>query len=120
MVPILIRARCTIAAKVVRNGKGDSAKESEIRNDALSLVCQIFGIKSLKDYQKESMAALSNGEDCFLRQPTSSRKSILFQALPFLVCAKVVLSDKNEVTFQMILENCKSKVLVISPLLSLI
>ena len=66
------------------------------------------------------MAALSNGEDCFLRQPISGGKSIVFQASPFLMYAKEVLSDKNEVTFQMILENCKSKVLVISPLLSLI
>ena len=77
-----------MAAKVVRNGKGDSAKESEIRNGAFSLVCQIFGIKILKDYQKESMVALSKGEDCFLCQPTGSGKSIVCQALHNLCMQK--------------------------------
>ena len=102
--------------KAIDNGKG----ESEIRNGAFLLVCQIFGIKSLKPYQTESMVALSKGEDCFLCQPSGSGKSIVFQALPFFVYAKAVLSYKEDVTFRMILENYKSKVLVISPLLSLI
>ena len=44
----------------------------------------------------------------------------VFQALPYFVYAKAVLSCKEEVTFQNILENCKSKVIVISPLLNLI
>ena len=105
-----------MATKAVGNGKG----ESEIIHGAFSLVCQIFGIESLKPYQKQSMVALSKGEDCFLCQPTGSGKSIVFQALPFFVYAKAVLSYKEDVTFQMILENCKSKVLVVSPLLSLI
>ena len=105
-----------MATKNVRNGKGDSTKESEIRNGVFSLVCQIFGIKSLKPYQKESMVALSNGEDCFLCQPTGSGKSIVFQAfLPFFVYAKAALSYKEEATLQAILENRKSKVLVASP-----
>ena len=50
----------------------------------------------------------------------ASGKLIMFQALPFFVYAKAVLGYKGEVTFQMILENCKSKVLVVSPHLSLI
>ena len=52
--------------------------EPEIRNGAFSLVCQIFGIESLKPYQEQSMVALSKGEDCFLCQPTGSGKSIMF------------------------------------------
>ena len=91
-----------------------------MRNGAFSLVCQIFGIKSLTPYQKESTVALSKGEDCFLCQPTGSGKSVLFQGLPFFVYSKAVLSYKEEVTFQTKLNNCKSKVLVVSPLLSLI
>ena len=106
--------------KAVRNGKDDSTKESEIRNGAFSLVCQTFWIESLKNYQKESMAALSEGEDCFLCQPTGSEKLIVFQALPIFAYAKAVLSYKEEVMFHMIMENCKSKVLKVSPLLSLI
>ena len=105
-----------MATKAVGNEKG----ESETINGAFSLVCQFFGIESLKSYQKQSMVALSKGEDCFLCQPTGSGKWFVFQALPFFVYAKAVLSCKEDVTFQMILENCKSKVLVGSPLLSLI
>ena len=90
MVTILIRTQYTIAAKAVRNGKGDSTKDSGIRNGAFSLVCQIFGIKSLKDYEKESMVALSKGEDCFLCQPTGSGNLIVFQALPFFLYDKAV------------------------------
>ena len=105
--------RDTIATKTVRNGKGDLTKESQIRNGAFSLVRQIFGIKILKQYQKESIVALSKGEVCFLCQPTGSGKSIVFQALPFFVCEKAMLSCKEEVTLQMIMENCKSKVLAV-------
>ena len=70
-----------MATKAMRNEKGDPAEESQIRNGAFWLVCQIFGIKSLKHYQKKSMIALSKGEDCFLCQPIDSGKSIVFQAL---------------------------------------
>ena len=119
-LPILIRTRYTMATKTVRNEKGNPSEKSQMRNGAFSLVCQIFGIESLKQYQKESMVALSKGEDCFLCQPTGTGKSIVFQALSFSVYAKTMFSCKEEVTLQMILENCKSKVLVVSPLLSLI
>ena len=105
--------RDTMATKTVRNGKENLTKESQIRNGAFSLARQIFGIKSLKQYQKESMVALSKGEDCFLCQPTGSGKSIVFQALPFFVCTKSMLSCKEEVTLQMKMENCKSKVLAV-------
>ena len=104
----------------MRNGKGDSIKKSQIRNGAFLLVCQNFWIKRLKHYQKESMVSLSKGEDCFLCQPTRSGKSIGFQTLPIFVYAKAVLSCREEVTLQIILENCKSEVLVVSGLLSLI
>ena len=113
MVRIFIRMRDTMATKTVRNGKENLTKESQIRNGAFSLAREIFGIKSLKQYQKESMVALSKGEDCFLCQPTGSGKSIVFQALPFFVCAKSMLSCKEEVTLQMKMENCKSKVLAV-------
>ena len=113
MVRIFIRMRDTMATKTVRNGKENLTKESQIRNGAFSLARQIFGIKSLKQYQKESMVALSKGEDCFLCQPTGSGKSIVFQALPFFVCTKSMLSCKEEVTLQMKMENCKSKVLAV-------
>ena len=66
------------------------------------------------------MIALSKGEDCFLCQPTGSGKSIVFQALPFFVYAKTMSSGKEEVTLQIVLENCKSKALVVLSLLSLI
>ena len=63
MVTIFIRMRDTMATKTVRNGKDNLTKESQIRNGAFSLARHIFGIKSLKQYQKESMVALSKGED---------------------------------------------------------
>ena len=105
--------------KAVRDGKDDSTKESEIKNGAFSLVYQIFAIKSLEPYQKKSMVALSKGENYFLYQPTGSGKSVVFQELTFFMYAKAVLSYKEEVTFQTILENCKSKVFLVSPPLSL-
>ena len=108
----------TMATEAVINGKGDPTKESEIRNGVFSLVCKTFGIKSLKPYQKGSLVALSEGEDCFSCQPAGSGKSIAFQALAFFVYAKSVLSYKEEATFQTILENCKNKALVVSPLLN--
>ena len=43
------------------------------------------------------MVALSKGEYCFLYQTTDKWKSIVLQALPFSVHAKVVLSYKEEV-----------------------
>ena len=73
-----------MAAKAIGNGKG----EPEIINGAFSLVCQIFGIESLKPYQKQSMVALSKGEDCFLCQPTGSGKSIVFNHYHFLCMQK--------------------------------
>ena len=42
-----------MTTKTVRNAKGDPTEESQIRSGAFSLVFQIFGIKSLKHYQKE-------------------------------------------------------------------
>ena len=44
--------RDTMVTKTVRNRKGNLTKEYQMRNGAFSLVRQIFGIKSLKQYQK--------------------------------------------------------------------
>ena len=55
-----------MATKAMWNEKGDTAEESQTRNWSFLVVCQIFGIKSIKHYQKKSMVALSKGEDWFL------------------------------------------------------
>ena len=42
---------------------------------AFKTICDLFFIKSLKDYQKEALIALSNGIDCFVCKPTGCEKN---------------------------------------------
>ena len=90
---------------------------------AFKIVCQIFNVVDLKRYQKESLLRLSEGKDCFICQPTGSGKSIVFQALPFFVHSLNLLKNAEKVediTSDLVLKTCKQKVLVISPLISII
>ena len=94
---------------------------------AFDLIAKIFGINSLKEYQKESLIALSQNKDCFICQPTGSGKSLVFQALPFFIYTKKKLSNTTingneyeKITASSVLANCNLKILVVSPLFSLI
>ena len=89
---------------------------------AFNLIAKIFEIDGLKDYQKESLKALSQNKDCFVCQPTGSGKSLVFQALPFFMYINKLLNENvnEKITASSILTNCNLKVLVVSPLLSLI
>ena len=84
------------------------------------VICSIFKVEKLKPYQIQSLEALYNGKDIFVCQPTGSGKSLVFFALPYYF----LYMKKNRHVFQEDFElatvkSCEQRIIVVSPLLSL-
>ena len=82
----------------------------------VKLVSKIFAIEDFKSYQLNCRQSLMEYIDCFICQPADSGKSIIFQALPFLSFA---IDNNTTSSHQELVGCCSYKLLVISPLTSL-
>ena len=82
----------------------------------VKLVSKIFAIEDFKPYQLNCRQSLREYIDCFACQPADSGKSTIFQALPFLSFA---MDNNATSSHQQLVECCSYKLLVISPLTSL-
>ena len=100
---------------------------NEVNMEAYKIICELFGIKELKSYQRDVFESLLIGKDCFVSQPTGSGKSLLFQAWPFLESSSSCQSESDinigrdgyHIYKQTSAVVCPYIVIVISPTVSL-
>jgi len=53
--------------------------DENILQTAKQIICQIFKVKELQEYQNVCLEKLIEGKDCFICQPTGSGNSLIFQ-----------------------------------------
>jgi len=53
--------------------------DENILQTAKQIICQIFKVKELQEYQNVCLEKLIEGKDFFICQPTGSGKSLIFQ-----------------------------------------
>ena len=63
---------------------------NEVNMEAYKIICELFGIKELKSYQRDVFESLLIGKDCFVSQPTGSGKVCYSKLGLFLKVVAVV------------------------------
>ena len=83
------------------------------------LICDLFDLQNLLEYQEESLRALLENHDCFVCQPTGKGKSLVFQAYPFLKFGVDQMKNGKQINSDTIKQECNYKVIILSPLIGL-